>query len=99
MRLSRFLRLINLFPYLPVRDAADNVCHRVRSSYHPYICIRGKQFENLEHVDFRWRTGERRITEHGAEGFAAGNLADYRFADFLIKASDQVTAVVGVDGG
>ena len=63
------------------------------------ICILWHiELENLEYVDLLRAGCKAGIAENGAERAALCDLLDHAFGNIRVKAGDQVTVVVGVDG-
>ena len=60
--------------------------------------VGGEEFEDFGQVDFFGATGEAGIPENSAQGLAASDGFDNGCGDLLVKAGDEVTVVVGVDG-
>ena len=60
--------------------------------------VGGEEFEDFGQVDFFGATGEAGIPENSAQGLAASDGFDNGGGDLLVKAGDEVTVVVGVDG-
>ena len=60
--------------------------------------LRHIELENLEHVRSSLGWSKAGIPEDGPERAALGNFLDHAFGDIGVKAGNQITAVVGVDG-